>query len=97
MVHEGGFHMRRVGASRVVFFRPDGREIPEVPRPPALGRDPAGRLVRVHDVEGLRIDSGTCVARWAGEAMDYGIALGVLAYRERRAGASAGRCDPSGV
>src|SRR5205814_7653447 len=57
-VHEEGYRVERQADGELQFRRPDGRPLPEVPRPPEVPDDPV-RLLRVrHDAEGLRLRRG---------------------------------------
>ena len=82
-VHEGGFGVRAEEEGRgFVFTRPDGQVLA---RGPALAVAPDGdeHIRAANDDAGLDIDAQTGVTRWYGEALDYSIALGVLAARRR--------------
>jgi len=81
-VHEGGWSVRREegavrsrpgagrSATRVVFYRPDGRRLPGVPHTPDLPPDPVGQLERTHRGRGIRPDAWTATSRWTGEPLD---------------------------
>ncbi|MGH7477919.1 MAG: DUF222 domain-containing protein, partial [Longimicrobiales bacterium] len=78
-VHEDGFRVRLRGSGQVVFERPDGRPLPDVPAAPRLARDPVASLMRVHREQGVAIDAWTPTPDWRGERLDLGLA--VLALR----------------
>ncbi|HSH60345.1 MAG TPA: DUF222 domain-containing protein [Acidimicrobiales bacterium] len=71
MVHEGGFGVHAEGHGRVFFTRPDGKGIPDSPSAVKSHCDVRG----VNRRRGLNIGPSTCVPRWAGERMDYGLAV----------------------
>jgi Domain of unknown function (DUF222)/HNH endonuclease len=77
LVHEGGYGVERAGSRSVRFRRPDGRMIPPtVPGARAVGP----RLEHQQFARRLAIDERTCLARSAGDRIDYGIAVeGLLA------------------
>ena len=75
-VHEEGYQVARGVDGALRFTRPDGRPIPEVPRPPSVPSDPSAAL-RAHD--GVpRITARTAAPAWGGERLDVGWALDVL-------------------
>ena len=77
LVHEGGFQVNAVNDQSFEFRRPDGRQVCSSTEP-VPGRTDVATLNR--DL-GLRIDDDTAVTRWAGESMDYGLAIdGLLWY-----------------
>jgi len=45
-VHEGGYRVLGNASGEVTFLRPDGTELPEVPRRPAAPTDPIDALCR---------------------------------------------------
>jgi hypothetical protein len=60
------------------FYRPDGRPIPEAPKPPVLAQDPLAVLEQRHREEGLEIDAGACFPSWDGGSWDLNWALEAL-------------------
>jgi hypothetical protein len=66
LVHEGGYGIHGSPAGTLVFRRPDGRDIPHVPRSPRGHPDVPTRLARRLDT---RITATTCVPRWYGEPL----------------------------
>jgi 5-methylcytosine-specific restriction endonuclease McrA len=77
-VHEEGYHLDRQPDGELQFRRPDGRPLPDVPRPPELSGDPV-RIQRArHDAQGLRLNAHTATPGWLGEPLDVGWAIDVL-------------------
>lgn len=74
LLHEGGFTVARRDDGKLLFFRPDGELLPEVPKPP----------LRVHDIEAIVAESGIDVSAetsrslWDGSRMDLDMAVGGL-------------------
>ena len=77
-VHEGGFRVEFPPNKEPVFYRPDGRVMPEVPPTPQLEREPVAALMRRNREEGLEIDSRTSRPAWDGEPLDLDWAMAVL-------------------
>jgi hypothetical protein len=83
-VHEGGFQIQVLDDGALRFLRPDGRAVDSVaPGYTQLLGDweylPANNRER-----GLGISEKTAMTRWAGESMDYGLAVEVLMQRVAR-------------
>ena len=76
-VHEEGFTVEP-GGDDLRFRRPDGREIPPVPRPAAVAAEPVDALRAVNVARGLGIDARTSRPTWLGERLNLGYALDVL-------------------
>ena len=80
LVHEGGFDCRRTAGGYVEFFDPAGKRVDREPNvtvlPPEI--DPVAWFEsHAADVD---IDAATAVTLWAGEPMDYAMAVeGVMA------------------
>jgi hypothetical protein len=57
--------------------KPDGQTLDSLP---PQRRTPSAwtQLALHHEQAGLTVHSGTAVTRWGGEAVDYGLAVGVL-------------------
>lgn len=91
LVHEGGFTVAQRGAL-LVFRRPDGREVPQVPRP-VTSADGADAIPRKHQELGLAIDARTSIPGWGGERLDYTWTLSMLEQRARRGQAAPSRDD----
>ncbi len=71
LVHEDGFGVHADGHGHFRFTRPGGEPIPDAPRASPSHCD----VGAVNRRRGLDIGPGTCVPRWAGERMDYGLAV----------------------
>ena len=63
----------------MVFFRPDGGPIPEVPASPRPPVPAAGALVGEHQRRGIVPDAWTATPLWNGEEFDLSLAIVVLA------------------
>ena len=74
-VHEEGYRIERAVDGELRFFRPQGWEIPFVPPPPRLFRDPLEELSTLLDEEGVSIDSKTGFPRWDGGRLDLALAI----------------------
>src|SRR6266403_1413696 len=77
-VHEEGYQLDREPDGALRFRRPDGRPLPEAPRPAEVLDDPVTVLRGRHDAEGLVIDARTATPGWLGERLDLGWAIDVL-------------------
>lgn len=77
-VHEEGYQLDRQPDGALRFRRPDGRLLPEVPRPPAAPRDPVDALRGRHEADGVRLDARTATPGWLGERLDVRWAIDVL-------------------
>jgi 5-methylcytosine-specific restriction endonuclease McrA len=77
-VHEEGYQLAREPDGELQFRRPDGRLVPEVPRPPEVPGDPVTALRARHDAEGLVLHARTAMPGWLGERLDVGWAIDVL-------------------
>jgi HNH endonuclease len=100
-VHEEGYQIEREAEGALVFRRPNGWTIPDVPDPPLLPRDPM-RVLREENIAlGLSLGAQTMTPGWLGERLDVGYAIDVLhplAVGSRPAGALDSPCDePLGV
>ena len=71
LVHEAGFGLETDGHGHFQFTRPDGESIPDTPRAVTSQCD----VRTVNSRRGLNIGPSTCVPRWAGEHMDFGLAV----------------------
>jgi 5-methylcytosine-specific restriction endonuclease McrA len=94
-VHEEGYQVDRQPDGALRFRRPDGRPLPEVPRPPAVPADPVQTLREQHDAQGHRLHPRTTCPGWLGERLDVGWAIGVLHPLATRGVGSSGRGSPS--
>ncbi len=77
-VHEEGFQVDRQPDGELRFRRPDGRFLPDVPRPPEIPRDAVKVLRAQHDAEGLVLHARTATPGWLGERLNVGWAIDVL-------------------
>ena len=73
LVHEGGYGCRLSDTGELLFTRPDGRPLNAVP--PMLIPKTGKTIEDESRKHGLRIDPHTCVPRWHGEVMDYGMGV----------------------
>jgi len=77
-VHEEGYRLDRQPDGELRFRGPDGRPLPDVPRPPELSGDPVRILRARHDAEGLGLHAHTATPGWLGEPLDVGWVIDVL-------------------
>ncbi|HSE04796.1 MAG TPA: DUF222 domain-containing protein, partial [Methylomirabilota bacterium] len=84
VIHEEGYHVARGPDGELVFRRPDGRPLPEVPPPATVPDDPVSALRECHDAQGLRVHAWTACPQWLGEPLDVGWALDVFHPLARR-------------
>ena len=83
LVHEGGFGVHKGGGGEVWFSDPGGSILPATADGRFRGN--AGRVLSLSRSKGLDITPRTLPPDWAGEAMDYNYAQGLLAqYDEGR-------------
>ncbi len=82
LLHEGGYRLRATDDGALVFTRPDGERIPEVPRPVVPCDDPVAALA--HDHRRLGVSAETLRCRWDGKPADYGSAIEWLDEAARR-------------
>lgn len=80
-VHEGRVSIEALDDGALRFVSAHGQ--PFDVAPPTQGD--ADALARWHRREGVHIDTSTAATRWAGESMDYGIAIDALCAQQRRA------------
>ncbi|MEB2318543.1 MAG: DUF222 domain-containing protein [Pseudomonadota bacterium] len=86
-VHEGRVEVQVLDDGALRFKGPDGRAFEAAPGT----RGDSRQIVLTHRREGLAIDAGTAVTRWAGERMDYAMAVeGLLMQQERGETGSSG-------
>jgi len=74
-VHEDGYRIEILPEGKLLFLRPEGREIPSVPPAPALSLDPLETLSVLLDKEGISIDANTGFPRWDGGRLDLNWAI----------------------
>jgi site-specific DNA recombinase len=77
-VHEEGYHVDRRPDGALHFRRPEGRTLPDVPRPCVVPADPVQLLRARHEAEGHVLHATTATPGWFGERLDVGWALDVL-------------------
>jgi hypothetical protein len=77
-LHEEGYQVTRMPDGTFLFRRPDGRALPDVPLPAAVGDDPVNRLKAEHEAQGLQLHARTACPSWLGERLDVGWAIDVL-------------------
>ena len=70
-LHEHGYWIER-DAERLQFIRPDGRRIPDSPRPtPCPSAHGYAELRSAHEHANIHIDEDTAVPHWDGSSPDY--------------------------
>src|SRR5262249_3211890 len=69
-VHEEGFQLERQANGELVFRRPDGRPLSDVPVAPAMPAAPCETLREQQDT--LHINARTAMPGWQGERLDLG-------------------------
>lgn len=74
-VHEEGYRIVRTSSGDLRFFRPQGWEIPYVPPPPLLKRDPLEELSARFAEDDVTIDAKTGFPTWEGGRLDLGWAI----------------------
>ena len=77
-VHEEGYQITRDPDGSLMFRRPDGRSIPDVPDLPVLPRDSMDAIWEANTALGVSVDSHTLTPLWRGEPVDVGWAIDVL-------------------
>lgn len=82
LLHEGGYGLKFTDDGALVFTRPDGARIADVPRPPALTGHPLEVLQEEHRRLGVSAETHRC--HWDGVRPDYGLAIQVLDQLVRR-------------
>jgi len=76
LLHEGGYGLRATDDGALIFTRPDGERIPDVPQPLVLCGDAVAALA--HDQRRLGVSAETHQCHWDGKRPDYGTAIEVL-------------------
>jgi hypothetical protein len=76
LLHEGGYGLRATDDGALVFTRPDGGRIPDVPRPLVLTGDPVAVLAASHHRYDVSAETFRC--RWDGKPPDYGTMVQLL-------------------
>ena len=77
-VHEEGYQVDRDHHGELRFRRPDGRLLPDVPRPSTVPADAVSVLRAQNHVQGAVPDARTAIPFWRGERLDVGYAIDVL-------------------
>ncbi len=77
-VHEEGYQVDRQPDGELRFRRPDGRVVPEVPRPPQTPTNPADDIRRQNEAHGIVPNAQTATPGWLGERLNVGYAIDVL-------------------
>ena len=77
-VHEEGYQVERQSDGPLVFRRPDGRLLPDIPSPPAVPHDSVKAIRALNEAAGLRLHARTACPGWQGERLDVGYAIDVL-------------------
>jgi 5-methylcytosine-specific restriction endonuclease McrA len=90
-VHEEGYQVDQQPDGELRFRRPDGRPLPEVPRPAAVPADPVQALRARHEAQGFRLHARTACPGWLGERLELGWAIDVLHPLATRGVGSSGR------
>jgi hypothetical protein len=85
-VHEEGFEVKRQPDGTLVFYRPNGWLVPDVPERPSVPDDPMEVIRESNAAHGLTIDSRTITPEWFGERLDVGYAIDVLHPLAAKAG-----------
>jgi D-alanyl-D-alanine dipeptidase len=60
------------------FGRPEGRIVPDVPRPPQAPSDPVSTVRTHNEGAGIVVNARTATPDWQGERLDVGYAIDVL-------------------
>ena len=71
LLHEGGFALELRDDGKLLFFRPDGVPVPEVPPPVLASRD----ITVDNEAAGIHVSAETCQPNWCGETMDLAMAV----------------------
>jgi len=77
-VHEEGFQVERRTNGDLVFRRPDGRPLPDVPAAPPVPENPSDTVRAHNETRDVHIDARTSTPGWQGERLDVGYAISVL-------------------
>jgi hypothetical protein len=77
-VHEEGYQVERQADGELQFKHPNGRLIPEVPRPVDLPADPVAVIRARNEENGLALHARTTMPGWQGARLDVGYAIDVL-------------------
>ena len=77
-IHDAGYQVERQPDGELLFRRPDGRPLPDVPPLPAVPDDPIKALRARNEAAGLDLHAQTLRQGWLGERVDVGYAIDVL-------------------
>jgi hypothetical protein len=77
-LHEEGYTVKRLPDGELVFRRPNGFLMPDVPPAPTMPCDVVAAITTGNDALGIQIDAHTSTPGWFGERLDVGYAIGVL-------------------
>jgi len=77
-VHEEGFQVERQANGALCFRGPDGRLLPDVPKPPAVPANPGEAVRAQNNARDVHINAQTSTPSWQGERLDVGYAISVL-------------------
>ena len=77
-VHEEGYAVERLPDGELVFRRPNGFIIPDVPPPTTMPSDVVAAITIRTEALGIHIDARTSTPDWLGERLDVGYAIDVL-------------------
>jgi hypothetical protein len=77
-VHEEGYQIDRQADGTLLFRRPNGWPLPDVPPPPEVPDDPTKALMERNVAQGLRLDAQTISSGWLGERLNVAYAIDVL-------------------
>jgi len=89
-VHEEGYTVRLLDNGEVLFYRPGGRLLEQVPPLSAVDGEGVARLAGRVEGERERRDGWASVPSWDGGMCDYGLAIGFM----RSLGLGEGRARP---
>lgn len=71
LLHESGFALELRDDGKLLFFRPDGEHVPEVPAPISA----SGDIIVNNAAAGIHVSAETCQLNWCGEMMDLTMAV----------------------
>jgi hypothetical protein len=81
LLHEGGYGLRVTDDGALVFTRPDGERIPDVPRPLVPTGDPVAVLAAGNHRHDVSAETFRC--QWDGAPPDYGAMVQLLDGKSR--------------
>ena len=81
LVHEGGFGCEKTTDGRIVFKNQDGNVISRAEYHPTIATNTDPMDLLRQEMPDIEIDSKTCVTKWEGEKMDYGMAVEARSLR----------------